>query len=132
MTNEPESELKKTGITFNLAFGPSIALPGVKDSNESEIVIGAKAPLWGVLKVDESILATDDVEALCKRIEEETATLLDDLTIYMQSPEYRKILSNHILNVVATYRGTVLRKGIPNRETRRKLGDVGDEFRVDV
>jgi len=113
--NENTESDETSGVDFLLNFWPEIAKhPDLGDA------VGyngwAPSPLFATIRIDENLIATDDLDQLVTATELEVSALLSNLAEYIKSDEYVCTLSHHLLTCIATYRGTVLRKGIHNRE----------------
>lgn len=118
MNEEPEDST----ITFHLQFGPEVTVP-VSEVVGDDVVMGASIPLGLNISLADQVITTDELDALVGTVTLEVNKAIDDLVLYLTTPGYRGILRDHLLQAVATYRGTVLRKGIPSRETRRTNGE---------
>lgn len=120
--NEERTEYTTEPVKFVLTFGPDIKVP-VSEVVGDDIITGAIAPLYATVAIGPDLAATDDLDRLVEAVGVEVRAVLHALAEYMTSENYIDTLEKHLLTSIATYRGTVLRKGIPNRETRRSNGE---------
>lgn len=109
---------ESAGEEFFVDFGPVFVIP-VCTAVGDDVAARMDDGIAGRLFLDDELLSTDDIEILRKRIKEETDVFLADIAAYIVGDDFKARFEIAMTQTVATYRGTVLRKGIPNRETRR-------------
>lgn len=116
------------GVRFVFNFGPTVERTQlIEGSGESEYYrelplpeVPAKTPTYLSMFFQPEVINQDDYDALLAGARIEVINSVADLTEYMKTGEFLDAFYGQVVTAIATYRGTVLKKGTANRETRRR------------